>query len=52
VCENVSSDFPVKTVTVNELIDNEIKNDSKLGKELQEYKKNNHEIPKVKATPF
>ncbi|ORX48184.1 hypothetical protein BCR36DRAFT_329858 [Piromyces finnis] len=45
ICMNVSSDFPVKTVTMDELIENEINNNTNLGKEMQEYKKNNNEIP-------
>jgi len=45
VCQNVSSDFPIKTISIDEVINNEINNDTKLGKELQEYKKNNAEIP-------
>ncbi|ORY38281.1 ADK-domain-containing protein [Neocallimastix californiae] len=45
ICENVSLDFPVSTINIDEAINNEINNNTNLGKELEEYKNNNSEIP-------
>ena len=47
ICENVSLDFPVSTINIDEAINNEINNNTNLGKELEEYKNNNSEIPNV-----